>query len=111
MKSRSKRSGPVRAFRSDSPAMTAMNSVKLSQTITDKPKSKKKIGNIPDAETLYDELEVSRKEVATQRKVIKAQKTRNDRLEADLKKREHQMEEILTGHNGKERFFIKKIVD
>ena len=75
----------------------------MSQNLTEKQKSKKKIANLPDAETLYDELEVSRKEVANQRKVIKAQKTRNDRLEADLKKREHQIEEVLTGHNGKER--------
>ena len=51
---------------------------------------------------MYDELEVSRKEIQTQKKIISAQKTRNNRLEADLRKREEQMEAILNGHDGKE---------
>lgn len=61
--------------------------------------------SLPDAETLYDELQVSRKEIQTQKKIISAQTTRNNRLEADLRKREEQMESILNGHDGKERYF------
>jgi hypothetical protein len=58
--------------------------------------------NLPSAESLYDELLVSKKEIKTQQKIIDAQKTRNTRLEEDLKKREEQMELILNGNNGKE---------
>ena len=61
---------------------------------------------LPPAETLYDELQIARKEISTQKKVITQQKTRNDRLESDLKKREAQMEEILTG-TGSKRLVIK----
>ena len=56
---------------------------------------------LPPAESLYDELQIARKEIATQKKVITQQKTRNDRLESDLKKREAQMEEILSGSGSK----------
>lgn len=102
--SRSNR-GPVKAFRSASPALSAMKNVQMSQHITaDKPKKKdvKRPINLPSAESLYDELLVSKKEIKTQQKIIDAQKTRNTRLEEDLKKREEQMELILNGNNGKE---------
>ena len=65
---------------------------------------------LPPAETLYDELQIARKEISTQKKVITQQKTRNDRLESDLKKREAQMEEILTG-TGSKRLVIKLDID
>ena len=63
---------------------------------------------LPPAETLYDELQIARKEISTQKKVITQQKTRNDRLESDLKKREAQMEEILAG-TGSKRFACYKL--
>ena len=122
---------PMKAFRSESPSMSAMMSVNYSKEITsakknDFNKTKRydsyginqafserssliqgffkfvfRPSELPPAESLYDELQIARKEIATQKKVITQQKTRNDRLESDLKKREAQMEEILSGSGSK----------
>ena len=117
---------PMKAFRSESPSMSAMMSVNYSKEITSTKKNdfnktkryeprlvRKVLSNLnrfqirfrpselPPAESLYDELQIARKEIATQKKVITQQKTRNDRLESDLKKREAQMEEILSGSGSK----------
>ena len=128
---------PMKAFRSESPSMSAMMSVNYSKEITsakknDFSKTKRydspyessllsekfselkspllfraffkfvfRPSELPPAESLYDELQIARKEIATQKKVITQQKTRNDRLESDLKKREAQMEEILSGSGSK----------
>ena len=113
---------PMKAFRSESPSMSAMMSVNYSKEITsnkknDYNKTKRYLhfsqsgffiplfrpSELPPAESLYDELQIARKEISTQKKVITQQKTRNDRLESDLKKREAQMEEILSG-TGSKRF-------
>jgi len=95
----------MKAFRSESPSMSAMMSVNYSKEITSTKKNDfsktKRPSELPPAETLYDELQIARKEISTQKKVITQQKTRNDRLESDLKKREAQMEEILTGTGSK----------
>jgi len=97
----------MKAFRSESPSMSAMMSVNYSKEITSIKKNDfsktKRPSELPPAESLYDELQIARKEISTQKKVITQQKTRNDRLESDLKKREAQMEEILTG-TGSKRF-------
>jgi len=96
---------PMKAFRSESPSMSAMMSVNYSKEITSTKKNDfnktKRPSELPPAETLYDELQIARKEISTQKKVITQQKTRNDRLESDLKKREAQMEEILAGTGSK----------
>lgn len=95
----------MKAFRSESPSMSAMMSVNYSKEITSTKKNDfnktKRPSELPPAETLYDELQIARKEISTQRKVITQQKTRSDRLESDLKKREVQMEDILTGTGSK----------
>ena len=57
--------------------------------------------DLPDAESLYDELQIVRKEIATQQKVIKTQRTKNVRLEAELKKRESQLADIFDGNERK----------
>ena len=61
---------------------------------------------LPDAESLYDELQIVRKEIATQQKVIKTQQTRNGRLEAELKKRESQLADIFDGTERKRYFLL-----
>merc|ERR1712131_169056 len=80
-------------------------SVNYSKEITSNKKNDfnktKRPSELPPAESLYDELQIARKEISTQKKVITQQKTRNDRLESDLKKREAQMEEILSGTGSK----------
>jgi len=95
----------MKAFRSESPSMSAMMSVNYSKEITSNKKNDynktKRPSELPPAESLYDELQIARKEISTQKKVITQQKTRNDRLESDLKKREAQMEEILSGTGSK----------
>lgn len=94
---------PLKATRSFSAAsMNAINDVRSSKELT-----KKKVVNnsrpttLPDAESLYDELQIVRKEIATQQKVIKTQQTRNGRLEAELKKRESQLADIFDGTERK----------
>ena len=62
--------------------------------------------DLPDAESLYDELQIVRKEIATQQKVIKTQRTKNVRLEAELKKRESQLADIFDG-NERKRYFLE----
>ena len=115
----------MKAFRSESPSMSAMMSVNYSKEITsnkknDYNKTKRYLhfsqsgffislfrpSELPPAESLYDELQIARKEISTQKKVITQQKTRNDRLESDLKKREAQMEEILSGTGSKRLRYI-----
>ena len=56
---------------------------------------------MPDAESLYDELQIVRKEIATQQKVIKTQQTRNGRLSEELKRRESQLADIFDGTERK----------
>lgn len=93
---------PIKAFRCSSPAMSAVMSVNHSQQVASpNKKSKKRPSDLPSPETLYDELQIARKEISTQNKIITAQKTRGERLEADLKKRESQIEDILSG-DGKQ---------
>ncbi|CAG5089779.1 Oidioi.mRNA.OKI2018_I69.PAR.g12346.t1.cds [Oikopleura dioica] len=76
---------------------------KSQQFSTTKPKPTRiRPGALPDPETLYDELEASRKEIATQKQLINAQKTRNQRLEQELKSRETELEKIYSGDNGRE---------
>jgi len=94
---------PLKATRSFSAAsMNAINDVRSSKELT-----KKKVVNnsrptdLPDAESLYDELQIVRKEIATQQKVIKTQRTKNVRLEAELKKRESQLADIFDGNERK----------
>ena len=119
---------PMKAFRSESPSMSAMMSVNYSKEITsnkknDFNKTKRyfhfslsgffislfRPSELPPAESLYDELQIARKEISTQKKVITQQKTRNDRLESDLKKREAQMEEILSGTGSKRLRYIFRL--
>lgn len=95
-----------------------MRNVKKSQQFSSTKTKPTRIrpGALPDPETLYDELEASRKEISAQKQLINAQvslrmifrfnliqKTRNQRLEQDLKSREVELERIYSGDNGKER--------
>merc|ERR1711990_218156 len=80
--------------------MSALMSVNHSKIVTNsKNKNPNRPNELPSAETLYDELQITKKEISIQKKIIKNQKTRNDRLENDLKKREIQIENILNPDN------------
>merc|ERR1712037_303111 len=103
-KSRASKTATIKAFRSTTPSLDAMRNVKKSQQFSSTKTKPTRIrpGALPDPETLYDELEASRKEIAAQKQLINSQKTRNQRLEQDLKSREVELERIYSGDNGKE---------
>ncbi|CBY23807.1 unnamed protein product [Oikopleura dioica] len=103
-KSRASKAATIKAFRSTTPSLDAMRNVKKSQQFSSTKTKPTRIrpGALPDPETLYDELEASRKEISAQKQLINAQKTRNQRLEQDLKSREVELERIYSGDNGKE---------
>jgi len=90
---------PSRAFSAAS--MNAINDVRASKELTKKKVISSRPTDLPDAESLYDELQIVRKEIATQQKVIKTQQTRNGRLAAELKHRESQLADIFDGAERK----------
>ena len=73
--SRASKTATIKAFRSTTPSLDAMRNVKKSQQFSSTKTKPTRIrpGALPDPETLYDELEASRKEIAAQKQLINSQ--------------------------------------
>ena len=73
--SRASKAATIKAFRSTTPSLDAMRNVKKSQQFSSTKTKPTRIrpGALPDPETLYDELEASRKEIAAQKQLINSQ--------------------------------------